>query len=200
MFDLEGLPPQLDELDKVFLWGMEIYGQKQSPYLYSLAGPGSQGDEEGWLQFLELSDKIFGEYGDVPFVHWAAYEKTKINAYISRYGDRNSTGEKVLDHLVDLLPAVKESVVLPLPSYSLKVAEKYVGFERELKEGKGDWAMARFIEATETSDQKAREEIINEILLYNEEDLKATWAVLSWVMRECPIKGNQQKMLNVTRD
>lgn len=187
MFDLEGLPPQLDELDKVFLWGMEIYGERRSPYLYSLAGPGNQGDEEGWLKFLELSDKIFAEYGDIPFIHWATYEKTKMNAYIKRFGDRNNTGEKVLNHLVDLLPATKDSVILPLPSYSLKVAEKYVGFKRQLKEGKGDWAMAKFIEATETSDQKAREEIINEILLYNEEDLEATWAVMSWLMREGPV-------------
>jgi hypothetical protein len=24
MFDLEGLPPQLDELEKIYLWGMSL--------------------------------------------------------------------------------------------------------------------------------------------------------------------------------
>ena len=41
--------------------------------------------------------------------------------------------------------------------------------------------MARYIEATETSDSAARAGILDEIRAYNEEDLDATWAVLSWL-------------------
>jgi hypothetical protein len=29
MFDLEELPPQLDELDKIYLWGMQGYGKNR---------------------------------------------------------------------------------------------------------------------------------------------------------------------------
>ena len=28
MFDLEGMPPHLDELDKIYLWGMQVFGEK----------------------------------------------------------------------------------------------------------------------------------------------------------------------------
>jgi hypothetical protein len=28
MFDLEGMPPQCDELDRIYLWGMQVYGDK----------------------------------------------------------------------------------------------------------------------------------------------------------------------------
>jgi len=53
---------------------------------------------------------------------------------------------------VDLLVALRRSLAFPKPSLSLKVIEKYVGFERKLPESNGAWAMCRYIEATETSD------------------------------------------------
>ncbi len=87
MFDLEGLPPQLDELDKIYLWGMQVFGEKPEVFLYSLAEMGLDGDKRGWVNFLKIAGNIFDEYGEIPFVHWASYEKTKINTYIKRYGD-----------------------------------------------------------------------------------------------------------------
>ena len=47
----------------------------------------------------------------------------------------------------------KNTIVLPLPSYSLKVVEGYVGFKRTQEEYGGSWAMAQFILATETNDE-----------------------------------------------
>jgi predicted RecB family nuclease len=41
--------------------------------------------------------------------------------------------------------------------------------------------MAKYIEATETEDQKQRDELMDQILAYNREDLEATWAVLLWL-------------------
>lgn len=37
------------------------------------------------------------------------------------------------------------------------------------------------VEATETEDQKQRNELMDQILAYNREDLEATWAVLKWL-------------------
>jgi predicted RecB family nuclease len=45
----------------------------------------------------------------------------------------------------------------------------------------GQWAMAKYIEATETQDAKQRDGIMEKILAYNREDLEATWAVLNWL-------------------
>ena len=41
--------------------------------------------------------------------------------------------------------------------------------------------MAKYIEATETEDEKLRDETLEQILVYNQEDLEATWAVLKWL-------------------
>lgn len=181
MFDLEGLPPQLDELDKVYLWGMQVCGDKPSSFLPAVAGFGAEGELQGWQQFLRLAQNIFNEYGDISFVHWAAYEPTHIKGAIKRYGDPDGIGQRVLNNLVDLLPITRDSVVLPLHSYSLKQVEKYVGFERTQDEYGGDWSIAKFIEATETEDEAVRNELMDGILKYNEEDLAATWAVLTWL-------------------
>lgn len=181
MFDLEGLPPQFDELDKVYLWGMQVYGRYPGEFMPALAGFGIDGDREGWEQFLIYAKNIFNKYGDIPFVHWASYEKTKISAYISRFGDRDGIAQRVLDDCVDLLPVTKKALVLPVYSYSLKVIEQYAGYKRMMEEFGGDWSIVQYIRAVETEDQDLRLSIMNDILKYNEEDLQATWAVVQWL-------------------
>jgi len=181
MFDLEGLPPQLDELDKIYLWGFQVFGERASPFEGVLAGMAPDGDREGWKSFLKRVGAVFSSYGDIPFVHWHHYEKTYLNRYSERYGDSDGIAERVKGNLLDLLPVTQRAVALPIPSYSLKVVENYVGFKRTQDEYGGDWAMAKFIEATETRDPKAREELMDQILRYNEEDLQATWAVFQWL-------------------
>ncbi|HID72910.1 TPA: hypothetical protein EYP38_03125 [Candidatus Micrarchaeota archaeon] len=181
MFDLEGLPPQLDELEKVYLWGLQVYGQHPGPYQAATAGLGPDGARKGWEDFLQLAGNIFTEYGDVPFVHWSHYERTKLDLYIARFGDQNGVADRVRRNLLDLLPITQQALVLPLPSYSLKVIEKYIGFQRSMPEANGEWAMAKYIEAIETEDEREREHLMASIRAYNEEDLKAMWAVFLWL-------------------
>ncbi len=183
MFDLEGLPAHLDELEQIFLWGTQVFGDRPSAFHGALAGSGPQGDQQGWIDFLSHAGEIFDEYGDIPFVHWHHYERVKINLYVDRYGDRDGVAARVLDNLLDLLPIVQASVVLPLPSYSLKLVEKYVGYTRQIPEGRGDWAMARYIESCEIEDEVERAKVIQEVMDYNREDLEATWAVFVWLRR-----------------
>ena len=183
MFDLEGMPPRLDELEKVYLWGLQVFGEDPGPFLAATAGFAPHGDRDGWEAFLAEAEAIFQRYGDIPFVHWASYERTKVDLYLSRYGDRDGVADRVKRNLVDLLPITQDSVALPVPSYGLKQVERVVGFRRTLDEYGGDWSMARYIEATETKDAELRAEIMEEILAYNREDLEATWAVLRWLQR-----------------
>lgn len=181
MFDLEGLPPQFDELEKIYLWGLQVYGDQPSRYYAATAGFGIDGDRRGWEEFLAIANKVFEEYGDLPFVHWHHYERSRLDMYMERFGDRDGIAARVHGNLLDLFPITQRALVLPLPSYSLKVVENYVGFKRRLEESEGQWAMAKYIEATETENVEQREKIMSEILAYNQEDLAATWAVLTWL-------------------
>jgi uncharacterized protein len=181
VLDLEGLPPYFDELEKIYLWGVKVFGERPSGHLVAQAGFGADGDREGWDSFLRLASHLFAEYGDIPFIHWGSYERAKLLLYLDRYGDRAGTAARLLGQLVNLLDVVRESVVFPLPSLSLKVIEKRVGFTRTLSETGGVWAICRYIEATETFDPASRAGIMAKILAYNEEDLDATWAVMKWL-------------------
>jgi predicted RecB family nuclease len=108
---------------------------------------------------------------------------------VGRFGDPEGTAARVEANLLDLLTVARESVVLPLPSFSLKVVEDYVGFERKEAEYGGAWAMATSIEATETSDEGKRNELMDKIVAYNKEDLEATWAVFQWLRGRVPAEN-----------
>lgn len=181
MFDLEGMPPHLDELDKIYLWGAQVFGESPSDFMPALAGFGADGDRDSWTEFLKIAESIFGKYGDIPFVHWAAYERTNINKYIKRFGDQKGIATRVLQNLIDLFAVAKQSVILPVTSFSLKVIEQHVGYMRKQDEFGGQWSMATFIEATETADEEQRKKLMQAILDYNKEDLEAMWAVFQWL-------------------
>jgi hypothetical protein len=58
-FDLEGLPPQLDQLEKVYLWGLQVRGAETGPYAGATAGFGQDGDREGWFAFLGAQRRVY---------------------------------------------------------------------------------------------------------------------------------------------
>jgi len=181
MFDLEGLPPHLDELEKIYLWGLQVYGGRPGPYQAATAGFGIEGDRQGWENFLRLAQAIFDDYGDLPFGHWHHYERTKLDLYIQRFGDQDGIAARVRQNLLDLLPITQQAIALPLPSYSLKVVEKYIGFQRKKPEASGEWAMAKYIEAIEAENPDQRDSLMDEIRTYNQEDLEAMCVVLNWL-------------------
>jgi predicted RecB family nuclease len=186
MFDLEGMPPYLDELDKIYMWGLQVFGDRPGQYTVSYTDFGEDGDRKGWEQFLQNAQGIFDDYGDIPFVHWAPHEKTQVAKYIKRHGDPNGIAARVLQNLSDLYSITKDALALPVPSYGLKTIERYVGYERKQQEQNGVWSMAKFIEATEMDDFGQRQEVMDEILRYNQEDLEATWAVMNWLRGKIP--------------
>ena len=156
MFDLEGMPPYLDELEKIYLWGMQVYGKRPSGFMGVTAGFGANGDREGWEAFLRCREESVRRSWRHPFRPLASLRATHINQYVRRYGDPDGIAARVLNNLLDLLPITKSAIALPLPSYSLKVVEEYVGFKRTQEEYGGSWAMAQFILATETDDEAER--------------------------------------------
>ncbi len=182
LLDLEGMPPQHDELERVYLWGMQVYGETgpRAPYAPAVAGFGAEGDRAGWERFLDNAAAIFREHGRISFVHWADYERTKIRSYIDRFGDRAATAASVLESCFDLLKAIRESFALPVPSYGLKVIERLSGYRRTMKEYGGDWSIGRYLRACRSEDGQEREGIMEEIARYNEEDLQAMGAILTW--------------------
>lgn len=192
MIDLEGLPAYSDEIEEVYLWGFKDFRRSPARYLSAQAGFGLDGDREGWEAFLRIAEELLSENPDFRFVHYGTYERTKIDLYRRRYEDPRGVAERLLTRLFDLYPALTEAVALPVASYGLKAVERYVGFERKIPEANGQWAIAQYIEAVESGDETACLSVLDQIKAYNQEDLDATWAVLSWLRNLPSFSGNGQ--------
>ena len=184
MFDLEGAPPEGSTEQIVYIWGAQVFGKNGGKFEAAIAGFDPGGDEQGWRDFLELAAAMIAEHPGIRFVHWANYEKDMVTKYLERFGDDAAdTGATVLASLLNLLPIAEKIVAVPLPSYSLKVVEKLIAFERKAVEvGKGDDSIVAYTTARDSNDAAVQAEIIESIRAYNEEDLAATWAVQEWLV------------------
>ncbi|MBN1367031.1 MAG: TM0106 family RecB-like putative nuclease [Dehalococcoidales bacterium] len=188
IFDVENNMPIFEELGlpvDVYLWGLLLVTAKTTKQELIIAPKGPNGDRKGWRMFLSTMAHIFEKYGDIPIVHFSAHEKTKVCAYITDFGDVHSTGQRVLDNLWDLYRAILNTVTLPVPSYSLKEIEKFVGFKRTQEEYGGTWSIVRYNEYLEAKTNKEADKILKEIKTYNGEDLLATYEVYKWMEEHC---------------
>jgi predicted RecB family nuclease len=188
IFDVENNMPLFEELGlqvDVYLWGLLLVTDKEMKQELIIAPKGEKGDQKGWQLFLSKMSKIFSQYGDIPIVHFSSHEKTKVSSYINRFGDIHSTGKQVLENLWDLYRAILNSVTLPVPSYGLKQIESFVGFKRTQEEYGGSWSIVRYNEYLEASTRGEADKILNEIKVYNGEDLMATCEIYKWVETHC---------------
>lgn len=188
IFDVENNMPLFDELGlqvDVYLWGLLVVTDEEMIQKLIVAPRGADGDQNGWEQFLSTMSEIFKRYGDIPIIHFSSHEKTKVSNYLRKYGDANSIGQRVINNLWDLYRAILSSVALPVPSYGLKQIESFVGFKRTQEEYGGSWSIVRYNQYLEATSPDKAEEILNEIKVYNGEDLMATYEVYKWVENCC---------------
>ena len=76
MFDLEGIPHPLDELEKIYLWASP--SSARTPDASAPPSPASAREATTTAgSRAGQCEPIFEEHGDIPFVHWAAYERSR---------------------------------------------------------------------------------------------------------------------------
>lgn len=180
MFDLEAVPARPGQPEKVYLWGMHLKGQHDENLQLISTTLNRQADRENWFAFLERCSEIFNTYGEMPFVHWGSFEAYCLKLYLKRFGDRHGIAQRIERNLLDLFQVLKNTAVIPLPSYSLKVIEKYVGFERSDQDTGGYWSVVNYLKSVNTKNAARRDEIMTQLLAYNASDLEAMWHVMCW--------------------
>lgn len=182
MFDIENdvFDPELGV--KVYLWGLLLSreGEVAKPKLV-VAGPGVEGDRDGWLEFLKYSKEVFDTFGDIPFVHYSSHERTWVNKYMERYGDVGGTAERILKNLWDMREAIRDRLYLPVPAYGLKFIERTAGFKRTQQEYGGLWSIIKYDKYVNARLPEEASAILDEILAYNTEDLIASLKVYEWL-------------------
>ena len=172
-FDIEDDPTQ----EFVYLHGIYERAGKSERYINFTARENTDADEKkAWCQFWEYIDSISNQSYSV--YYYSAHEKSKYRQLRQKYKDV-VTEEKLEaffsdPNVIDLYNAVVlKHTDWPLSSYSLKEIASYLGFKWRDETPSGALSIQWFNEYLEKKDPK----MLERILLYNEDDCKATMVI-----------------------
>ncbi|MEN9558349.1 MAG: hypothetical protein RL141_718 [Candidatus Parcubacteria bacterium] len=168
-FDIESDQPN----DADYLFGFLLAdGAKGGTYKAFIA---ERPEDEGvmWREFLAWVETLPDSY---VVYHYAPYEVTRLNLLITRHGGSPAL-QVFMDRMIDLKPIATKQVVYPLYFYGLKYICKLLGFHwtGELQSGGAsiDW----YERWCETGDRA----VLNGIIQYNEDDVRATQFLKEWL-------------------
>jgi uncharacterized protein len=187
-FDVETDPLARGGEAEVYLWGCLAPPYTGDDFAYVWKDAGAEADRAAWSGFLDLAWRYRERWPDVRLVHYSDYEAVQIRRYADRYGDREHPCAAWLlsdtGPLLDLRKIVKATLVLPVYSYGLKTVCKtpeLVNFKWRLAESGSQWSIVRYYDYLETASPESAECIKREILTYNEDDVRATQALVEWL-------------------
>ena len=157
-FDIEDA--EVDGKKIVYLFGLIFKGK-----YHSFVASKPEDEENVWRAFLRFFSKL-DEFNIYIYSH---HEKTMMKKLFDKYGGDKETYEKIVDNMIDLLVVVRQTVVFPVYSYSIKDVAKFLGFEWSAKDAGGAASMLWYDNWIKTKDDKH----LRKILRYNKEDCKA---------------------------
>lgn len=176
-FDIEGDP----FLGVDYLFGFWIVKDGADPEFKYFLAERPEDEQKMWGDFLAwLKAENFSDY---KVYHYHHYEKTHLNELSSRYG-----GGDQLDHftgnLVDLSPISVNSYILPLYFYSIKDIAKHLKFEWRNAKAGGAQSIFWYEQWLESGNRT----ILQDVIDYNEDDVRATEFLHNWLLTYKPEK------------
>src|SRR3989344_500875 len=173
-FDIESDPAEgIDYLLGVLIKS----GKKELTYKYFWAQD-KKDEERIWREFLDFLESL----DDFVIYHYSYYERQVFDRFGGEYGISKALEDKFHGNAVDLLKITTESVVLPLYFYSLKDVARYLGFQWQSLDAGGAESVVWYNEYLKSSDPA----ILDKILKYNEDDVRATLFVKEWLEKQKP--------------
>jgi predicted RecB family nuclease len=172
--------------DRVYLWGFWVDDGDQEPYYRSFAGF-SDLDEDQEQQLAHsamawLRELVAGR--DSLVFHYSDYELIRLQR-LTRPGDDvlEWANGYAREHFVDLFALVRTHF-FGANGLGLKVvASAGADFHWRDDDPGGLNSMIWFDEAVHGADQDARDQARQRVLDYNEDDVRATWALRAWLRR-----------------
>lgn len=205
-FDIEGDPTR--DIDYLLGCLVRDTSKKEEPeFKYFFAKDKSE-ESEMWKRFLDFLAGL----DDFVIYHYAYYERQVFDRLVLRYGAPASLVSKFKENTLDLHLKVIESVVLPLYFYSLKDVAKYFGYEWNSPDAGGaesvvwfnEWSRlrqsevgdSRFVSSAKAEDKSGldtkADKILQKILKYNEDDVRATFKIKEWLESHKPQKKREK--------
>jgi predicted RecB family nuclease len=169
-FDIEAEP----SLNLVYLHGVLVIDrQRNHQQFYPFLAKQPDQEAEAWHSLVAL----FQRYPDAPIFHFCSYEVQTVARLAKLYGAPDRFFELLLPRFFDIHEWVTRTVSLPIESYTLKLIAKWVGFQWRNSAANGAQAICWYSEWLETGNA----EVLEDIVLYNEDDCLATYQVKDWL-------------------
>ncbi|OGN10477.1 MAG: hypothetical protein A3J46_06440 [Candidatus Yanofskybacteria bacterium RIFCSPHIGHO2_02_FULL_41_11] len=172
-FDIESDPTS----DTDYLLGFLVKNNGKSEYNYLLAKDNSE-EKEVWTKFLDFLAKL----DDFVIYHYAYYERQVFDRLALKYGAPSELMNKFRDNTIDLHAKLIDSIVLPLYFYSLKDVAGYLGYKWADPGAGGAESVVWYSNWLDKKDTK----ILDKLLKYNEDDVRATLTIKEWLEKQKP--------------
>ncbi len=166
-FDIESDPPN----DVDYLYGFLVREADKS-YYKPFVAKRLEDEKAMWQSFLDWIATLPLDY---QVVHYASYEKTRLAVMENRYGGSPAL-ELFRERMVDLKQIVTSSLVIPQYFYGLKYVAKFLGHHWRGEVTGGGQSVDVFEEYLATGNR----DLLDQIILYNEDDVRATAFVMDW--------------------
>lgn len=134
-------------------------------------------EAEMWKAFCAYV--VERENPSAPMFHYGWYEVDVFRTLGERYGVQDEVKRRLAAAMVDILTPMRDHVIFPLSFYSLKDVAKYLGFSWRTSEASGMDSVGWY----ETWLTEGSADVLERIVQYNEDDVRATWHVIQWLAK-----------------
>ena len=136
-----------------------------------------------WQKFLDF----LTTFENFVIYHFAYYEQQVFDRLILRYGAPSVLVNKFKESAIDLHAVAVDSVVLPLYFYTLKDIAQYLGYRWNDPHAGGAESVVWYNQWLDTQDDS----VLQKILKYNEDDVRATMLIKEWLAQQKPTKQKE---------
>jgi len=178
-FDIEDDPTQAF----VYLHGVYERSPKGEKYLdFTALDKTDEAEKEAWRNFWKYIRSLPKD--DFTTYYYSHHEKSTYHRMMDKYS--GVVTEEELDWFfseekaIDLYSVISKHTDWPLMSYSLKEIAQYLGFSWQDKTPSGALSIEWFNKYLDSKDHK----IMDRILLYNEDDCKATMIIKDFLDKQ----------------
>ncbi|MFA4845429.1 MAG: TM0106 family RecB-like putative nuclease, partial [Patescibacteria group bacterium] len=167
-FDIESDP--LRDFD--YLFGvLEVSSRGEQYHSFMAQSPAQE--EQMWKEFVAFVEG----HMDSPIYHYGWFEQEVVNRFKAKYGISEIARQALEENMIDLLELIRPAIIFPLSFYSLKDLAAYIGFTWRSEDAGGANSVLWFEEWLKKKSPK----LLQKILEYNEDDVRATHQLQRWV-------------------
>ena len=171
-FDMEGFPDPISGEKLEYLFGACYRDAAGEVKFQGWWAHTPAEEKQAFHDFVEWVEARRVTHPNLHVYHYASYEKTALGSLASRHQIHQTLIDQWLrsELLVDLLPVVRNGLLVGAPSYSIKKVERLYGPPRQEEVDNAADSVVQYAEWRKSQDPK----ILDDLYAYNEKDCEVT--------------------------